>query len=111
MVKKKFVLFISGWDISSMSIADAMERAQVLDWDLQRQVRPLLEGLKPRPSVYFPDFIAANQKDRADNVLKGTKQELLEKIREDIRDFSKNSGVDKVCFVFEFIIKVKKKIK
>ena len=29
-----------GWDISGMNMADAMERAQVLDWDLQRQLRP-----------------------------------------------------------------------
>ena len=89
----------TGWDISSMNIADAMQRARVLDYHLQQQLRPLMAGMQPRPSIYFPDFIAANQEQRADNVLKGTKQELLEKIREDIRDFQQSSGVEKVSGV------------
>ena len=79
-----------------MNIADAMERARVLDYNLQQQLRPLMAGMKPRPSVYFPEFIAANQETRADNVLKGSKQELLEKIRQDICDFRESSGVEKV---------------
>ena len=29
--------------------------------------------MKPLPSIYYPDFIAANQEDRADNVLPGSK--------------------------------------
>jgi myo-inositol-1-phosphate synthase len=62
-----------------------MERAEVLEWDLQRQMIPYLKDIKPLPSIYIPDFIAANQKDRANNVLKGTKQEMLEKLRQDIR--------------------------
>ena len=52
---------IDGWDISAMNLADAMTRAQVLDYNLQVQLRPLMEKLKPRRSVYYPDFIAANQ--------------------------------------------------
>lgn len=62
---------IGGWDISGMSIADAMVRAEVLDYDLQRQVAPLMAGMRPLPSIYYPDFIAANQSDRADNVIPG----------------------------------------
>ena len=62
---------ITGWDISGANIADSMERAKVLDWELQQQLRPHMEKLKPRPSVYIPNFIAANQEDRADNVITG----------------------------------------
>ena len=69
-------IIIPGWDISSCNIADAVERAQVLDWGLQQQLRPYLEKLKPRPSIYCPDFIAANQSERADNVLEGNKINL-----------------------------------
>ena len=76
-----------------------MERAQVLEWDLQRQLKPHLEKLKPRPSIYCPDFIAANQADRADNVLSGTKQEMLDRIRMDICDFKKKNKLDKVWFL------------
>ena len=64
-----------------------MERAEVLEWDLQRQLIPYLKDMTPLPSIYIPDFIAANQKDRANNVLKGSKQEMMDKIRQDIRYF------------------------
>jgi myo-inositol-1-phosphate synthase len=59
---------IGGWDISSVNLADAVRRAKVLEIDLQRKVCPLMEELKPLPSIYYPDFIAANQNSRADNV-------------------------------------------
>ncbi|XP_060589569.1 inositol-3-phosphate synthase 1-B-like isoform X2 [Ruditapes philippinarum] len=93
-------IVIDGWDISSLNLAKAMERAKVLDYSLQEQLRPYMENIKPRPSVYFPEFIAANQSDRADNVLSGTKQELLTKIRQDIRNFKATSGVDKVIILW-----------
>ncbi|XP_045172571.2 inositol-3-phosphate synthase 1-A-like [Mercenaria mercenaria] len=93
-------IVIDGWDISSLNLADAMERAEVLDYNLQVQLRPYMERIKPRPSVYFPDFIAANQAERADNVINGTKQELLTRIRQDIRDFKSTSGVDKVIVLW-----------
>ena len=60
-----------GWDISSRDIAQACEDARVLDIGLQDQLHPFLCELKPRPSIYCPDFIAANQEDRANNVLTG----------------------------------------
>jgi myo-inositol-1-phosphate synthase len=36
-------LVIGGWDISALNIADAMTRAQVIDFDLQQKLRPYLE--------------------------------------------------------------------
>ena len=76
---------IGGWDISSANLAESMRRAQVLDWDLQKQLFIEMEQLKPLPSIYYPDFIAINQEDRADNVLSGSKKSHLERIRQDIR--------------------------
>ncbi|XP_013381205.1 inositol-3-phosphate synthase 1-A-like [Lingula anatina] len=94
-------LVIDGWDISSENIADSMERAKVMDYDLQVQLKPHMERLRPRPSIYYPDFIAANQTDRADNVLPGyDKAEHLEKIRRDIRDFKVTSNLDKVIVLW-----------
>ena len=89
-----------GWDISSKNLSDSMERARVLDYTLQTQLKPYMENLKPRPSIYIPEFIAANQAERADNVLTGSKQEMMTKIREDIREFKKSSGVDKVIVLW-----------
>lgn len=62
-------LVIGGWDINNLNLADAMERAKVLDWGLQQKLRPFMKDMVPLPSIYIPDFIAANQKDRANNVL------------------------------------------
>lgn len=93
-------LVLGGWDISGMNLGDAMKRAQVLDHDLQRQLYPLMKDIKPLPSIYFPDFIAANQADRADNVLSGTKKEQMEIIRQNIRDFKANNQLDKVIVLW-----------
>lgn len=80
-------LAIGGWDISSMDLAQAMDRAAVLEPTLKDLVKKEMAGMKPLPSPYYPDFIAANQGDRADNVLQGSKAclEHVEKIRHDIR--------------------------
>ncbi|KAF5374625.1 hypothetical protein D9615_008975 [Tricholomella constricta] len=91
-------LVLGGWDISGLRLDKAMERAQVLDYDLQRQVAPHMALLgSPLASIYYPDFIAANQEARADNVLPGTdKQVHLEQIRADIRKFKADNELDRV---------------
>ncbi|XP_060088746.1 inositol-3-phosphate synthase 1 [Heteronotia binoei] len=99
MVHPDDIVF-DGWDISGMNLADAMQRAEVLDWSLQQQLRPFLQGLKPRPGIYSPEFIAANQEERADNVLGGTMAEQVAQIRHDLRDFKNSSGVDKVIVLW-----------
>ena len=80
-------LVIGGWDISGMNMAQAMDRAAVLEPTLKFQVKKQMEQMKPLPSVYYPDFIAANQGARADNVLEGSKACMahVEQIRKDIR--------------------------
>uniref|UniRef100_A0A667G925 Inositol-3-phosphate synthase 1 n=3 Tax=Lynx TaxID=13124 RepID=A0A667G925_LYNCA len=93
-------LVFDGWDISSVNLAEAMRRAQVLDWGLQEQLWPHMESLRPRPSVYIPEFIAANQSARADNLILGTRAQQLEQIRRDIRDFRSSAGLDKVIVLW-----------
>lgn len=80
-------LVIGGWDISGMNLAQAMDRAAVLEPTLKAQVKKEMAEMKPLASIYYPDFIAANQEDRADNILPGSKASLehLEQIRKDIR--------------------------
>jgi myo-inositol-1-phosphate synthase len=94
-------LVLGGWDISGANLAESMERAQVLDYDLQRQLVPYMRDMKPLPSIYYPDFIAANQSERADNVIPGTdKAAHLERIRQDIRNFKATNPVDKVIVLW-----------
>lgn len=80
-------LMVGGWDISGMNIADAMDRAAVLEPTLKAQLKKEMSYTVPLPSIYYPDFIAANQEVRADNVLEGSKACMahVDKIRDDIK--------------------------
>jgi len=93
---------IGGWDISSVNIADGMKRAKVLPINLQNQLYDQMKGMKPLPGIYRPDFIAANQSERADNVLPQdqTAQQHLDQIRKDIREFKSNNKCDKVIVLW-----------
>ncbi|GAA5897032.1 inositol-3-phosphate synthase INO1 [Sporobolomyces salmoneus] len=94
-------LVVGGWDISSMPLDQAMRRACVLDYDLQRQLVPLMSSYKPLPSIYYPTFINANQEERADNVIPGqSKQTHLEQIRKDIRQFKSENSLDQVIVLW-----------
>ena len=93
-------LVVGGWDISNVNMGDAMKRAQVLDVSLQQQLYPLMKDITPLPSIYYPDFIAANQCDRANNLLYGTKAEQLDSIRNQIRTFKEQNGLDKVVVLW-----------
>lgn len=94
-------IVVGGWDISSLNLASAMDRAKVLEPGLKEQVRKEMMSMTPLPSIYYPDFIAANQAERADNVLPGVdKAEHLETIRRNIRDFKAVNKLDKVIVMW-----------
>lgn len=60
-----------------------------------------MREIVPKKAIYYEDFIAANQKVRADNILEGNnKQEHLEQIRRDIREFKETNNVDKVIVLW-----------
>jgi myo-inositol-1-phosphate synthase len=93
-------MVITGWDCSSMDLVNAMHRAAVLDYNLQQAVAPLMAGLKPLPAIFDIDFVAANQEDRADNIIHGTKAHAVEVVRQNIRDFKKANGLDRVIVLW-----------
>ena len=95
-------LAIGGWDISGMDLATAMDRAKVLEPTLKSLVKKQMATIKPLPSIYYPDFIAANQEDRADNVVPGSKASIehVEHLRKDIRDFKAANELDKVIVLW-----------
>ena len=93
-------IILDGWDISSLNLAEAMQRAKVIDYDLQKQLIKYMQNLKPRPSIFCDEYVAPNQGDRADNVLSGCKWDQLNKIRADIRDCKEKNQVDKVIILW-----------
>ncbi|GLJ06766.1 hypothetical protein SUGI_0047670 [Cryptomeria japonica] len=99
MVDPNDIVF-GGWDISNLNLADAMARAKVLDIDLQKQLRPYMQDMLPLPGVFDPDFIAANQGERANNIIKGSKKEQVQQIVQDIREFKAKTKVDRVVVLW-----------
>ncbi|KKY23442.1 putative myo-inositol-1-phosphate synthase [Phaeomoniella chlamydospora] len=95
-------IVVGGWDISAMSIADAMDRAKVLQPTLKQQVRKAFSQMVPLPAPYYPSFIAANQGERANNVLEGSKActAHVQQIKNDIRDFKAKNGLDSVIVLW-----------
>merc|ERR1712050_579892 len=81
-------------------LGDAMKRSKVLDINLQQKVYDYMQTFTPLPGIYLPEFIAAKQSERADNVLKGTKQELVDQVRGQIRDFKAANGLDKIVVLW-----------
>merc|ERR1712000_553697 len=93
-------LVISGWDCSKVNLGEGLERAGVFEPDLQRQLKPEMDKIVPLPAIFDLDFVATNQEQRADNVIKGTKAEAVEQVRKDIRDFKAANGLDKVIVLW-----------
>jgi myo-inositol-1-phosphate synthase len=93
-------IVFGGWDCSSMNLYEALRRAQVLEPDLIRQLRPHMEGMKPLPAIWDLEFVAANQDARADNIITGTKAEAVEVVRKNIRDFKASNNLDTVIVLW-----------
>lgn len=93
---------IGGWDINKAPMDEAMKRAHVFEYDLQQKLAPYLSKMRPMKSIYYPDFIAANQSDRANNIYSGDRasSEHLDILRSDICEFKKVHNLDKVVIVW-----------
>lgn len=91
---------VTGWDISKLNLYESCYRAQVLEPTLIDQLKPELEAMQPMKAVFNPDYIAANQSDRADNVFEGTNQECVDRIRADIQAFRKQEGVESIVVLW-----------
>lgn len=46
-------LVLGGWDISKMNLAEAMDRAQVLEPELKKKLYDEMKLLNPLPSIYY----------------------------------------------------------
>jgi len=91
-------ILVGGWDISSHNLYESCKRAQVLEPSLIEKLKPYLEEITPLPAAFNQEFIAANQKDRVNNIMKGTNRDMVNQIREDIR-YMKNR-VEKVVLLW-----------
>jgi myo-inositol-1-phosphate synthase len=91
-------LVFTGWDIFEDDMYSAATKAGVIERSLLDQVKPFLSSVKPRKAVFSRDYVK-NLDGR--NVKKGkTKRDLAEQVREDIRDFKKKSGAQRLIMIW-----------
>jgi myo-inositol-1-phosphate synthase len=87
-----------GWDIFEDNSYQAAKTAGVLAPELLEQIRPELEAIKPWPAVFDRQYV---KRLDGPNVKKGpNKKELAEQLREDIRRFKADNGLDRMVMVW-----------
>jgi len=91
-------LVFGGWDIFPDSAYEAAAKAKVLEPELLSQLKNELSQIKPMPAVFDPNYITQIS---GEYVKKGkTKMDLADQLREDIRNFKKNNGCDRLVMVW-----------
>ncbi|HEU5451827.1 MAG TPA: inositol-3-phosphate synthase [Terriglobales bacterium] len=91
-------LVFTGWDPFPDDMYCAAVKAGVLDRYQLEQIKPFLTSVKPRPAVFDQNYV---KKLNGPNVKKGkSKMELAEQVRQDIRDFKKTSGADRLIMIW-----------
>jgi myo-inositol-1-phosphate synthase len=76
----------------------AASKAGVLERELLQQLKPFLSSIKPRKAVFDRNYV---RKLDGKNVKKGkNKMELAEQVRDDIREFKKSSGAERLVTIW-----------
>src|SRR5207302_4781135 len=91
-------LVFTGWDIFEDDMYSAASKAGVLERELLQQIKPFMSSIKPRKAVFDRNYV---RKLDGPNVKKGkNKMELAEQVRQDIREFKKTSGADRLVTIW-----------
>ncbi len=91
-------LVFGGWDLFPDNAYEAAKTAEVLTEKHLDAIKGELEAIKPMKAVFFPEFV---KRLRGEHVKEQTnKMELAEAVREDIRRFKKDNGLDRVVTVW-----------
>ena len=86
------------WDIFEEDAYEAAKTAGVLDTALLDAIKPDLQRIRPWPAVFDRRYV---KRLDGPNVKKGrTKRELAEQVREDIRRFKAEHGLDRLVMVW-----------
>jgi len=91
-------LVFGGWDIFPDNAYEAASKAKVLENELLSQIKTELSKVRPMPAVFDPAYITQIS---GEYVKKGkNKMDLAEQLREDIRNFKKDNGCDRLVMVW-----------
>jgi myo-inositol-1-phosphate synthase len=91
-------LVFSTWDIFEDDAYESAAHAAVLEKDLLNRIKPFLSSIQPRKAVFDRNYV---KKLDGKHVKKGkNKMDLAEQLRDDIRDFKKKSGADRLVMIW-----------
>jgi myo-inositol-1-phosphate synthase len=91
-------LVFGGWDIFEDNSYEAAKTAGVLETPLLDQIKPELESIRPMPAVFDRRYV---KRLDGPNVKKGSsKRDLAEQLREDIRKFKQQHGLDRLVLLW-----------
>jgi myo-inositol-1-phosphate synthase len=91
-------IVFGGWDIFEDNCYEAACTAGVLESSLLEKIRPEMEAIKPWPAVFDRRYV---KRLDGPNVKKGAnKMELADQVREDIRRFKAEQGLDRMVMIW-----------
>ena len=91
-------LVFAAWDPIPDDAYTAAMKAGVLEAKHLEPIAGFLKGIKPMPAVFDQNYVKRLQ---GTNVKRGkTKRELAEQLREDMRNFKKTAGCDRLVLVW-----------
>ena len=90
-------LVFASWDLFDDNAYEASLKAGVLDKQLVEQLKDFLRTIKPMKAAFEQKWV---KNLHPNNLKTGSKMELAEQIMEDIREFKKNSGADRLVMIW-----------
>jgi myo-inositol-1-phosphate synthase len=91
-------IVFGGWDIFEDNSYEAARTAGVLETSLLDRIKPELEAIRPMPAVFDRRYV---RRLDGPNVKKGkNKRELAEQLREDIRRFKQQHGLERLVLLW-----------
>ncbi len=89
-------LVFGGWDIFGGDLLEACRTAEVLGRDHIEPIADELRAIKPMPGAFDPDYV---KRLNGTHMKSGTRREMAEALRADIRAFKDAHGLDRCVMV------------
>jgi myo-inositol-1-phosphate synthase len=91
-------IVFGGWDLFPDDAYQAAAKAGVLSREHLEELKPFLSGIRPMPAVFDQSYV---KKLTATHAKKGkSKADLAEQLIEDIKNFKKSNGCDRLVMVW-----------
>jgi myo-inositol-1-phosphate synthase len=90
-------IVFGAWDPIPDDGYTAAKKAGVLSGEDLERVADFMRAIKPMPAVFDNHYVT---RIHGSNVKKGSKRELVEQLRQDMRDFKSKNGLDRIVIVW-----------